>query len=303
MLTSLGKPQLYKALAMARLSPVRRHSSRHGLVVLHGQGHIRPPVGDSTRGFQRVGVCGRVSLHPWHGQDAIQPARPFRKQASHLPEAPERVAQAKGRFGRAVLDGPGQGGPKVAVLDVQAVEEPLSVRARQAGSGRLGEVPVQTGMLLGDRGRDLEFRQSLQGELADHQQHRETRVAVRLVLPDQALIHQSPPARRGRRGLAGRRRLLQPPDRLRRRIRRSRRRAAGPFRPAGRSSRLWHLAASAASREGRAHRNSVCRGAGSSGPAAPVEGGAWSGPPRARWRVAGRRAARRSRPRSPRWRR
>ena len=122
-----------------------------------------------------------------------QPGGALRQQPAHLPEPPQRRAEPQARLGvLAVLDRPGEGRAQVVVLAVEHVEQPLLVRAGQARSGSLGQWPGRR--RHGARPIGLGFArldELLEGEFADREQHREARLAVGLVLADQALVDEA----------------------------------------------------------------------------------------------------------------
>ena len=114
----------------------------------------------------------------------------FAEEPALLPEAPERVAQAKPDLRLVSRNGPGQRGPVVVVVARDVVA--ALVRLEQRGFELLSpseEVGGVTSAL------DLVFAcfdEALEGELSDRLEHREPGLApFALITPEEALLGQA----------------------------------------------------------------------------------------------------------------
>ena len=150
-----------------------------------GIGVVALVNGQRSRAVQRLHPRGgrllaRVEQRP-------QPLPALGEMTPDAPEAGHRRAQAQ-RLAGLVPGVPLEGGADVLVLGLEPVEPLQLGRAAQPSRGRLGQGQERSRMGRLDVGLFRHPGQLLGGVLADHEQHRESKVASRLHPAQQALV-------------------------------------------------------------------------------------------------------------------
>src|SRR5207247_7163545 len=124
------------------------------------------------------------------GKDRLHSRATFAQVASHLPEAPDGGRNAKSLLGAPFGDAPVEGGAKVVVVQLQAVELRLALVAEQpplcslSQRGEGGRVAIANEIGL------TAFLEAFACELADGLQHDQPRLVEIGLAPQQALVRE-----------------------------------------------------------------------------------------------------------------
>src|SRR5713101_4813633 len=79
------------------------------------------PVGDPAGGFQGPRPIEGAIVCCRHGQDRIEPSPAFAQMRAHLPETPQRRAEAKRALRIFTRHRPVKGSPEVVLVKLEAV--------------------------------------------------------------------------------------------------------------------------------------------------------------------------------------
>src|SRR5207244_5272934 len=90
-------------------------------------GHIRLPVRNSSRRFERVSAGFGKFIATRKAEHGLDARTAFAQVAAHLPEAPQRRRQSQRLFGARVRDAPVERGSEVVMVKLQAVELRLTL--------------------------------------------------------------------------------------------------------------------------------------------------------------------------------
>ena len=159
-----------------------------GLAVVVRDLLVSLPVGDPTNGNERLQPEGRRAVGK--GEDPFAPAPSFPKMTAHLPEPPQRVGHPYRALGPPAVEVALERGAQVVVLELEAVEPALELLPLKVRGGLFGERHVRGGVAGVDRLRLVACGELLERVVADRDEHPESRLALDLELPDEAVIDQ-----------------------------------------------------------------------------------------------------------------